>query len=58
MGSAIIYITAVLLANLTATWFVPLPLFGQVAVGTFVFGFTFTQRGAKVSWPRAPLSIA
>ena len=44
MGSAIIYITAVLLANLTATWFVPLPLFGQVAVGTFVFGFTFTQR--------------
>jgi uncharacterized PurR-regulated membrane protein YhhQ (DUF165 family) len=44
MGSAIIYVSAVLLANLTATWFVPLPIFGQVAVGTFVFGFTFTQR--------------
>ena len=44
MGSAVIYIAAVLVANLTATWFIPLPIFGQVAVGTFVFGFTFTQR--------------
>jgi len=44
MGSAVIYILAVLVANLTATWFIPLPIFGQVAVGTFVFGFTFTQR--------------
>ena len=44
MRSAIIYILAVLGANLTATWFIPLPIFGQVAVGTFVFGFTFTQR--------------
>lgn len=44
MRSAIIYIAAVLVANLTATWFLPLPVFGQVAVGTFIFGFTFTQR--------------
>lgn len=44
MRSAIIYVAAVLVANLTATWFIPLPVFGQVAVGTFVFGFTFTQR--------------
>lgn len=44
MRSAVIYVVAVLVANLTATWFIPLPVFGQVAVGTFVFGFTFTQR--------------
>ena len=44
MRAAIIYIVAVLAANLTATWFLPLPVFGQVAVGTFIFGFTFTQR--------------
>ena len=44
MRAAIIYIVAVLVANLTATWFIPLPIFGQVAVGTIVFGFTFTQR--------------
>ena len=44
MRSAVIYVVAVLVANLTATWFIPLPLFGQVAVGTFVFGFTFPQR--------------
>lgn len=44
MVAAVIYIIAVLGANLTATWFVPLPVFGQVAVGTFIFGFTFTQR--------------
>ncbi len=42
--AATIYILAVLAANLTATWFIPLPLFGQVAVGTFIFGLTFTQR--------------
>jgi uncharacterized PurR-regulated membrane protein YhhQ (DUF165 family) len=41
---ALIYITAVLAANYTATWFLPLPIFGQVAVGTFIFGITFTQR--------------
>jgi len=44
MVSAVIYVAAVLVANLTATWFIPLPIFGEVAVGTFVFGFTFTQR--------------
>ncbi len=40
-----IYVFAVLLANYTATWFIPLPLFGMVSVGTLVFGITFTQRG-------------
>lgn len=44
MLAPIIYIAAVLIANYTATWFIPLPIFGQVAVGTFVFGITFTQR--------------
>lgn len=44
MIAAVIYVIAVLGANLTATWFIPLPVFGQVAVGTFIFGFTFTQR--------------
>lgn len=44
MTAALIYIVAVLGANLTATWFLPLPGFGQVAVGTILFGFTFTQR--------------
>lgn len=39
-----IYILAVLLANYTATWFIPLPVFGMVSVGTLVFGITFTQR--------------
>ena len=39
-----IYIIAVLIANYTATWFIPLPLFGMVSVGTLVFGITFTQR--------------
>lgn len=39
-----IYIVAVLVANYTATWFIPLPLFGMVSVGTLVFGITFTQR--------------
>ena len=40
----IIYIVAVLVANYTATWFIPLPIFGMVSVGTLVFGITFTQR--------------
>jgi hypothetical protein len=40
----IIYIVAVLVANYTATWFVPLPVFGMVSIGTLVFGITFTQR--------------
>jgi len=42
--SMIIYIAAVLVANYTATWFIPLPVFGMVSVGTLVFGITFTQR--------------
>lgn len=39
-----IYIAAVLAANYTATWFIPLPVFGMVSVGTLIFGITFTQR--------------
>ena len=39
-----IYIAAVLAANYTATWFMPLPVFGMVSVGTLIFGITFTQR--------------
>ncbi len=42
--SAVIYCIAVWLANYTATWFIPLPVFGMVAVGTLIFGITFTQR--------------
>ena len=38
------YILAGLLANLTATWFLPLPWYGQVSVATFVFATTFTLR--------------
>lgn len=41
---SIIYISAVLSANYTATWFVPLPFFGLVALGTLLFGATFTAR--------------
>ncbi len=44
MTAAIVYLLAVLSANLTATLFIPFPLFGQVAVGTLIFGITFTQR--------------
>jgi queuosine precursor transporter len=44
MKPAILYVLAVLVANLTATAFFPFPDFGQVAVGTLVFGVTFTQR--------------
>ena len=42
--SMTIYILAVLAANFTATWFIPLPIFGMVSVGTLIFGITFTQR--------------
>lgn len=43
---SLIYILAVLFANYTTTpeWFIPLPIFGLVPLGTFVFGITFTQR--------------
>ncbi len=40
---SVVYITAVLVANFTATWFIPLP-FGLVALGTLLFGATFTAR--------------
>lgn len=41
---SIIYLTAVLSANYTAIWFIPLPAFGLVAFGTILFGATFTAR--------------
>jgi len=41
---SIIYVTVVLSANYTATWFIPLPIFGLVALGTLLFGVTFTAR--------------
>lgn len=41
---AAIYCLAVFVANLTAATFMPLPLFGLVAVGTLFFGATFTLR--------------
>ncbi len=44
MRWAVVYVGAVLAANYTAVWFVPLPVFGAVAVGTVVFGATFTAR--------------
>lgn len=44
MIDAAIYIIAVLAANYTAAWFIPLPVFGLVSVGTLFFGITFTQR--------------
>lgn len=44
MWWSIVYLIAVLIANYTAVWFIPLPLFGLVAVGTLVFGVTFTAR--------------
>jgi uncharacterized PurR-regulated membrane protein YhhQ (DUF165 family) len=42
--NALIYIAATLGANYTAAWFFPLWIFGQAAVGTLIFGVTFTQR--------------
>lgn len=44
--TALIYVLAVLIANYTTTpeWFIALPLYGTVPLGTFVFGLTFTQR--------------
>ncbi len=50
-----IYIAAVLLANYTATWFIPLPLFGMVSVGTMIFGVTFTQRDRVHRYGRGPV---
>lgn len=44
--NTLIYVLAVLIANYTTTpeWFIPLPIYGQVPLGTFIFGITFTQR--------------
>ena len=47
-----LYIVAVLAANYTATWFIPLPIFGMVSVGTLIFGITFTQRDRVHSYGR------
>lgn len=44
MIDVVVYILAVLFANIYADDFLPLPLFGQVAIGTFFFGITFTAR--------------
>jgi uncharacterized PurR-regulated membrane protein YhhQ (DUF165 family) len=60
--NALIYILATLGANYTAAWFIPFPIFGQVAVGTFIFGITFTQRdklhGAGRQWVYGTIAIA
>lgn len=60
--NALIYILATLGANFTADWFIPLPIFGQVAVGTFIFGVTFTQRdklhSAGRKWVYLTIAIA
>lgn len=50
-----IYIAAVLAANYTATWFIPLPIFGMVSVGTMIFGVTFTQRDRIHRFGRGPV---
>lgn len=52
-----IYIVAVLVANYTATWFIPLPLFGMLSVGTLVFGVTFTQRDRVHRFGRKPVYL-
>ena len=45
MISIVTYILATLLANFTATWFIPLYIFGaQISLGTIIFGVTFTAR--------------
>lgn len=55
--SMTIYILAVLIANYTATWFIPLPVFGMVSVGTLVFGVTFTQRDRVHRYGRRPVYL-
>jgi len=57
MGSMSLYIAAVLVANYTATWFIPLPIFGMVSVGTLVFGITFTQRDRVHRFGRKPVYL-
>ena len=55
--SITIYIAAVLLANYTATWFIPIPIFGLVSVGTLIFGVTFTQRDRVHRHGRKPVYL-
>lgn len=57
IASMSIYIIAVLAANYTATWFIPLPIFGMVSVGTLVFGITFTQRDRVHRFGRKPVYL-
>lgn len=52
-----VYVVAVLVANYTATWFIPLPIFGMVSVGTLVFGITFTQRDRVHRFGRKPVYL-
>jgi uncharacterized PurR-regulated membrane protein YhhQ (DUF165 family) len=52
-----IYILAVLAANYTATWFIPLPVFGMLSVGTLIFGVTFTQRDRVHRFGRRPVYL-
>jgi len=52
-----VYILAVLAANYTATWFIPLPVFGMVSVGTLIFGVTFTQRDRVHRFGRRPVYL-
>jgi uncharacterized PurR-regulated membrane protein YhhQ (DUF165 family) len=60
--NALTYVLATLGANYTAAWFIPFPVFGQVAVGTFIFGVTFTQRdklhSAGRQWVYVTIAIA
>ncbi len=60
--NATLYVLATLGANYTAAWFIPFPIFGQVAVGTFIFGFTFTQRdrlhSAGRRWVYGTIAVA
>ena len=55
--SMTIYIAAVLVANYTATWFIPMPVFGLVSVGTLIFGITFTQRDRVHRYGRKPVYV-
>ena len=57
IASMSIYILAVLAANYTATWFIPLPVFGMVSVGTLIFGVTFTQRDRVHRFGRRPVYL-
>jgi queuosine precursor transporter len=56
---SLIYILAVLGANYTTTpeWFIPLPIYGQVALGTFIFGITFTQRDRLHQYGRSAVYL-